>query len=111
MKKLNRIILRLFDIPKILRARVQKKLFAECGENVSLGYDCDFIYSNIHLGHHVHIGSYASFMASIAHIYIGNYVTMGPNVSIRGGDHRIDFIGKHICLQFLPFYKKVSLIK
>ena len=96
MNKLYKFILRLFDIPKIIKARVQKKLFAKCGKNVTIGYNCDFVCSHIHIGHHVHIGSYASFMASIAHIYIGNYVTMGPNVSRRGGDHRIDLIGKHI---------------
>lgn len=96
MKKGYNLLLRLFDIPKIIKVRFQKKLFAEIGKGVSIGYDCDFICSHIHIGDHVHIGSYASFMASIAHIYIGNYVTMGPNISIRGGDHRIDLVGKHI---------------
>ena len=61
-----------------------------------MGQYCDFIPSHIHCGHHVHIGPHASFIASIAHIYIGNYIMFGPNVTIRGGDHRIDVIGKHI---------------
>lgn len=79
-----------------LIARGQKRSFAECGERVYIGYSCDFIPSHIHCGHHVHIGSHASFIASIAHIYIGNYVMFGPNVTIRGGDHRIDVVGKYI---------------
>lgn len=58
--------------------------FAEKGHNVFLRYAPDLIPSNIHCGHHVYIGPHALFMASIAHIYIGNYVTFGPNVTIRG---------------------------
>lgn len=78
------------------RARLQLSQFAEKGHHVFLSHSADIIPSHIHCGHHVHIGPHASFMASIAHIYIGNYVVFGPNVTIRGGDHRIDLIGKHI---------------
>lgn len=79
-----------------LIARGQKRCFAECGDKVYVGHYCDLIPSHIHCGHHIQIGSHASFIASIAHIYIGNYVMFGPNVTIRGGNHRIDVIGKHI---------------
>ena len=83
---------------KILSIRSSYLLsqFAEKGDNVFLGHSADLIPSHIHCGHHVYIGPHASFMASIAHIFIGNYVTFGPNVTIRGGDHRMDLIGKHI---------------
>lgn len=77
-------------------ARAQRHLFANCGDEVYVGHNCDFIPSHVHCGHHIHIGSHASFIASIAHIYIGNYVMFGPNVTIRGGNHRIDVLGKHI---------------
>ena len=93
---IKKIISRLYE--KILSARAKYQLgqFAEHGDHVSVGYGGDFIPSHIHCGHHVHIGPHASFIASIAHIYIGNYVTFGPFVTIRGGDHRLDLIGKHI---------------
>lgn len=42
------------------------------------------------------LGHHPSFIASIPHIYISNNVIFGPSVTIRGGDHRIDVIGKHI---------------
>ena len=77
-------------------AKGQKSRFAEFGDHVHVGHYCEFIPSHIHCGHHVHIGPHASFIASIAHIYIGNYVMFGPGVTIRGGDHRIDVVGKHI---------------
>ena len=77
-------------------ARGQRSKFAECGNNVYVGHYGDFIPSHIHCGSNVYIGAHASFIASIAHIYIGNYVMFGPHVTIRGGDHRMDVIGKHI---------------
>lgn len=76
------------------KSRDQIAHFAEHGEYVNVGYGCDFIPSHIHCGHHVSIGPHASFIASKAHIFIGNYVMFGPNVTIRGGNHRIDLIGK-----------------
>jgi len=83
---------------KVLHVRAQYQLsqFAEHGNHVSIEPGGDFIPSHIHCGHHVHIGPHASFIASIANIYIGNYVTFGPSVTIRGGNHRTDLIGKHI---------------
>ena len=95
-KMFYRIIILLNRLWHGLISRGQKALFAECGIKVHVGQYCDFIPSHIHCGHHVHIGPHASFIASIAHIYIGNYIMFGPNVTIRGGDHRIDVIGKHI---------------
>lgn len=92
----EKLAVRLYE--KVLRARANAQLsqFAECGDNVSVGKLCDFIPSHIHCGHHVSIGSHASFIAAKAHIYIGNYVMFGPNVTIRGGDHRTDLIGRHL---------------
>lgn len=79
-----------------LRVKYLKSCFAECGKNVEIGNNLECIPSHLHVGNNVYIGPHASFMASIAHIYIGNYVMFGPNCTIRGGDHRIDVIGKHI---------------
>lgn len=90
------ILLRIIDINKIFKKSLQKKMFAKAGHSIAIGYDCDFIYKNIYLGSNIHIGSNASFMSSISRIYIHDYVTIGPNVSIRGGDHRIDLVGYHI---------------
>lgn len=90
------IALNILELPFTLRHKLQKTMFAECGSHVSVGKYCDFIPSHIHCGSHIHIGPHASFIASLAHIYIGDYVMFGPNVTIRGGDHRIDLINKRI---------------
>ena len=94
IKKISELLIRIIDEPKIIRAHLQKKLLADCGIDVSIGLDCDFFYSHVHVGNHVFIGDKASFIASISHIRIGNDVMFGPNVTIRGGNHRIDEIGK-----------------
>lgn len=92
----KKILLRLYEYTLCARADLQLSQFAEHGNNVSVGKFCDFIPSHIHCGHHVSIGPHASFMASKAHIYIGNYIAFGPFVTIRGGNHRTDLIGRHI---------------
>lgn len=94
--KLYSLFMILLEFPQSLRLRLQKLMLAECGDNVSIGKFCDMIPQHIHCGHHIHIGPHASFIASNAHIYIDNYVIFGPNVTIRGGDHRIDLVGKYI---------------
>lgn len=72
----------------------QKSLFADSGNDIIIGKHSDFIYSHIHIGNHVYVGAHASFIASIAHIYIKDYVMFGPHVTIRGGDHRMNIVGK-----------------
>lgn len=73
-----------------------KASFKKMGKNVHIGKDCDLIYAHIELGDHVLIGDHASFIASIADIHIGNHVMFGPHVTIRGGDHRFDILGRYI---------------
>ena len=73
-----------------------KSKFSKVGENVRIGKNCEFICSHIEIGNDVHIGDRASFIASIARIHIGNHVIIGPGVTIRGGDHRFDVIGKYM---------------
>lgn len=82
---LSKFIVRIYNYILNLRSYYQKCKMAECGTNVSIGHSGDFYYSHIHIGNNVHIGPYASFMASIAHIYIADYVMFGPHVTIRGG--------------------------
>jgi len=74
----------------------QKYLFSECGYNVYIGVNGKFTYKNIKIGHDVYIGENANFISSISKIHIGNYVMFGPNVTIRGGDHRIDILGEYM---------------
>ena len=84
------ILKKLFLIP------YWNKHFKRIGKNVVIGKNCEFIYSHIEIGDDVFIGDRASFIASIAYIHIGNHVMFGPNVTIRGGNHRTDLIGRYM---------------
>ena len=59
------------------KEKYMKEVFAECGEN-------NYIELPLHAnwgGHHVHFGS---------HIYVGDKVMFGPNVTIATANHPID---------------------
>ena len=73
-----------------------KSEFKQYGSNVSIGKHCSFIPSHIEIGDDVQIGDYASFISSISIIHIGNHVMFGPHVTIRGGNHRIDVLGRYM---------------
>ena len=74
---------------------IYKSMFASCGKSVRFYPNkSDFLYKNISIGNDVSIGPGASFIASVSHIYIGNKVIFGPNVTIRGGNHSTHIIGK-----------------
>ena len=73
------------------KQRYMKDVFAECGDNC-------YIELPLHAnwgGHHVHFGSgiYANFNLTLVddgHIYVGDKVMFGPNVTIATANHPID---------------------
>ena len=68
-----------------------------CGDRVFFSpSDSVFLYENMYIGNDVHIGYHADMVASRSRIVIGDHTVFGPHVSIRGGDHRVDVIGKFI---------------
>ena len=73
------------------KQRYMKDVFAECGDNC-------YIELPLHAnwgGHHVHFGSgiYANSNLTLVddgHIYVGDKVMFGPNVTIATANHPID---------------------
>lgn len=74
----------------------QKLSFIECGEDVHIGEKGNFTNNTIHIGNHVSIASGACIQSTKSEIYIGNYVLIGPNIMIRGGNHRTDIVGRYM---------------
>ena len=73
------------------KARYLREVFAECGENCYIELPLRANWG----GRHVHLGSgvYANFALTLvddAHIYIGDKVMLGPNVTIATAGHPID---------------------
>lgn len=77
---------------KLFMVPYWKESFKKIGDKVFIGKKCTLTYSHIELGNNVFIGDYASFIASIAYIHIGNDVMFDPNITIRGVDHRTDVV-------------------
>ncbi len=73
------------------REQYMKEAFAECGENC-------YIEPPLHAnwgGHHLHLGNnvYANFNLTLVddgHIYVGDRVMFGPNVTVTTANHPID---------------------
>lgn len=72
------------------RPALMKEIFAECGENVFLQGPVNANWG----GAHVHLGSdiYANFNLTLVddgHIYIGDWVKFGPNVTVVTAGHPV----------------------
>ena len=76
---------------------IYKKRMGACGHNVFITPSNSIItYESMYVGNNVHIAYHADFVATKSKIIIGDNVVFGPHVSIRGGDHRMNIIGKFI---------------
>ena len=92
-------LLRPSDIAE--KQRYMKELFAECGENCYFELPFRANWG----GHHVHLGSgvYANFNLTLVddgHIYVGDKVMFGPNVTVTTAGHPIDPTLRSRGLQF-----------
>ena len=83
------------------KEKYMKKVFAECGENcyIELPFHANWG------GHHVHFGSdiYANSNLTLVddgHIYVGDKVLFGPNVTIATAGHPVNAELRSGALQF-----------
>lgn len=79
-----------------LRMMVYRPLFGSHGRNFRFDPDGDYSYATIHVGHDVHLGMRPTLNATHSTIRIGNKVIFGPEVTIRGGNHRTDLVGRFV---------------
>ena len=76
---------------------IYRKKMASCGINVHFDpWSSVFTYQSMYVGSYVSIGYNADFVATRSKIIIKDHVIFGPHVSIRGGDHRTDIVGKYV---------------
>lgn len=67
--------------------------FASHGEDISFDPDGVYTFERIHLGSRVDLGYRPVLIAARSEIRIGSDVMFGPEVTIRGGNHRFDVPG------------------
>lgn len=70
--------------------------FLKCGKDVFISRNCYLTNKTITIGDSVYIGKGCFFQSTISKIHIGNHVMFGPNVSLLGGNHRIDIMGRYM---------------
>ncbi|WFE49212.1 acyltransferase [Micromonospora sp. WMMD1155] len=67
--------------------------FAAHGDNFTFDPDGVYTYETIEVGRNVDLGYRPVLMAARSRIKLGDNVMFGPEVTIRGGNHRIDRVG------------------
>jgi len=101
----NKFCRLLYKLPRKIRAMgrklftepIIKKSFAECGVDVHVPAKCSFSgISNIYVGNHVFFGAEARILTTRAKVIFGNYIMLGPGVTIITGDHRTDIVGRYM---------------
>jgi acetyltransferase-like isoleucine patch superfamily enzyme len=70
-----------------------RPLFKSAGTSFRFDPDGHYSFSTIEVGDHVFLGPGAFLSATESYIRIGHKVMFGPNVTVLGGDHRIDVLG------------------
>lgn len=79
---------------RALLQQLYRPRFGACGEGFEFDPMGQYTFSTIFVGHHVSLGKGACLVASRSRILIGNHVIFGPFVTIRGGNHRVDILGR-----------------
>lgn len=81
---------------KIYLPYVRHKL-KSCGNDVVIDRGSRIAGNNhITIGEHVYIGPDSLIYSTVAYLYIGCYVNIGPKVTSITGDHRTDVVGKYM---------------
>ena len=94
-------VARLLDLIWVSGMRVRRAVrglasagrFAARGDNFTFDPDGIYTYETIEVGRNVDLGHRPVIMAARSRIRIGDNVMFGPEVTIRGGNHRIDRVG------------------
>lgn len=82
------------DAGKKALAILYRSRFASYGRDFSFDPFGVYSYETISVGNNVNLGYRPILIASRSRIVIGDNVMFGPEVTIRGGNHRIDIVGK-----------------
>lgn len=78
------------------KVQLLKKQCHSCGNDVSIPPSTRIYGNLLSLGNHVYLGENCVFMCTRSPITIGDYVMVGPGVTMISGDHRIDIKGEYM---------------
>ena len=83
------------------KQRYMREVFAECGEDcyIELPFHANWGGHHVHFGSGIYVNSNATFVDD-GHIYVGDKVMFGPNVTIATASHPIDALLRARGLQY-----------
>lgn len=86
-----------WKVARKLACFIMRGSFAKCGSRVDFDpISSTFSYKTIELGSFVFIAGRAWFSCAFGKIVIGSYVMFGPGVTILGGNHRFNTVGRRM---------------
>lgn len=89
---------RLYEFFRRARSRLlmylYRPLFGSHGKNFVFDPDGTYSHKTIHVGDDVYLGIRPILVATRARIQIGSKVMFGPEVTIRGGNHTTEYVGR-----------------
>ena len=88
------------------REALMKRMFASCGEEtyVQAPFYANWSGHHIHIGHHVYV-NFNFTVVDDGEVFIGDYVMIGPNVTVATAGHPVDGSLRRQGLQFnLPVH-------
>jgi chloramphenicol O-acetyltransferase type B len=95
-----RVVHRSLSLPsrarRLLSGLALIERFGSHGKNFVFDPDGTYTYESIHVGDNVDLGLRPTIMAPLGGVRIGSNVILGPEVAIRGGNHRTDVVGSTI---------------
>lgn len=78
------------------RRKIFRSMIESCGEHVSVPNEFRLFGNKLRVGNRVVLGEGFLFMCLNAPIILGDNTTLGPQVTMITGDHRIDVVGKYM---------------
>jgi acetyltransferase-like isoleucine patch superfamily enzyme len=79
---------------KRVREFLLRPLFASHGRDFRFDPDGLYSFKTISVGDDVSLGEHPIILATRSRVLIGSHVMFGPEVTIRGGNHRVDLVGR-----------------
>ena len=90
----GRFLCLIIKIKRRVLMSIYRPLFYEHGQNFWFDPEGTYSFGNILVGDDVNLGIRPRLSAKCSKIVIGNKVMFGPEVTIMGGNHRTDLVGR-----------------
>lgn len=95
-KLLNLVIKIIEGFVWFVKRKVLFHSLGSYGKNVNIGRWRSITANSVYIGNNTSIGNGVILQSTNSKIIIGNHVMFGPNVSVHGGNHRIDVLGRYM---------------